>query len=394
VGILAVGFLALDRLSRKTEDSTNAKPKGQVVRTQVQALHVEDYEVEVEAQGVVRPHHEVTLTPQVPGKIVRIHRNFEDGAFFQEGEILVELEADDYETAVVSAEAQVARTRAALTQEQARATQAKLNWDDLGYKEAPSELVLRIPQLEDAKANFKSAEASLARTQRDLERTKIRAPFDGRVRHRTVGLGQSVGAGSELGVLFDVGYAEIRLPIAARQRRHLALPETDADAAVPVVIRDAIDPEEESVWAGQIIRTEGALDRHSLELFAIARVDDPFGLSSKRPPLRIGQPVTASIPGRVLDDVVALPRNAVWQLNQVNLVEEGSMTLRTLTIEPLWKDKNHVIVRDSAIGNGALLATTRLVFAPEGAEVAIIPDASEEQDATAGVTRPSTSKTN
>lgn len=390
-----LGFLALDQLSRKTKDTTENEPEAQTVRTQVQALHVEDYEVHVEAQGIVLPHHEVTLTPQVPGKIIKIHRNFENGTFFQENEVLVELEADDYETALVSAEAQVARTWAALAQEEARAIQAKLNWDDLGYGEAPTDLVLRIPQLQDAKANFKSAEASLARARRDLERTKIRAPFNGRVRQRVVGLGQSVGAGSELGVLFDVGHAEIRLPIAARQRRHLALPETDADAPVPVIIRDAIDPEEESVWKGQIIRTEGALDRHSLELFAIARVDDPFGLSSKLPPLRIGQPVTASIPGRVLDKVVALPRNAVWQLDQVHLVDKASMTLQLLTIQPLWKDKAHVIVRDPAITDGALLATTRLVYAPDGAEVEIMPDAPVANEAaTAGIVRPSTSGTN
>ena len=36
--------------------------------------------------------------------------------------------------------------------------------------------------------------------------------------------------------------------------------------------------------------------------------------------------------------------------------------------------QNHVVVRDALIGNGTLLATTRLVYAPDGAAVEIIPN--------------------
>lgn len=49
----------------------------------------------------------------------------------------------------------------------------------------------------------------------------------------------------------------------------------------------------DTVWQAKIVRTKGALDENALELFAVARVDDPFGLASGHPPLRIGQPVTA-----------------------------------------------------------------------------------------------------
>jgi hypothetical protein len=45
-----------------------------------------------------------------------------------------------------------------------------------------------------------------------------------------------------------------------------------------------------------------------------------------------------------------------------------------MTIQPVWSDEEYVIVRDPLIHDGALLATTQLVYAPEGAEVEIIPD--------------------
>ncbi|MDA7560004.1 hypothetical protein N8683_03865 [bacterium] len=127
-------------------------------------------------------------------------------------------------------------------------------------------------------------------------------------------------------------------------------------------------------WQARIIRTEGALNEDSLELFAIARVDDPFARLSGDTPLRIGQPVTGVIQGRVLKDVYALPRVAVHELDQINLVNAAELTLFRKTIEKLWSDEEHIVVQDASIENGAWLATTHLVYAPDGTKVEIIPD--------------------
>ncbi len=110
-----------------------------------------------------------------------MHPNFEDGAFFNKGDVLAELDPADLQAALTAAESRLARAEAALAQEEARAKQAKLNWEDIGYDEEPSPLVLRIPQLKEANAVITSARADLDQAKRNLNRSKIRAPFDGRV---------------------------------------------------------------------------------------------------------------------------------------------------------------------------------------------------------------------
>jgi multidrug efflux pump subunit AcrA (membrane-fusion protein) len=254
-----------------------------------------------------------------------------------------------------------------------RANQARLNWEDLGYDEEPSDLVLRGPQLREAEANMKSAKAQLDQANRNLERTKVRAPFDGRVRRRTVGLGQSVGPGTPLGSVFAIEFAEVRLPITARDMAFLTLPEGPDDPPVEVQLRDAL-AQDETVWAAQIIRTEGTLDENSLELFAIARVSDPFGRRSPHPPLRIGQPVVATMPGSVLKDVLVVPRVAVRQLDHIILLDPNELTIESRRIETIWSDEECVIVRDPTIADGSLLATTHLIYAPDGSKVEILPD--------------------
>jgi multidrug efflux pump subunit AcrA (membrane-fusion protein) len=213
-----------------------------------------------------------------------------------------------------------------------------------------------------AEADLDSAAAQLQRAELDLTRTKILAPFDGRVRQKSVGLGQAVGPATALGDIFTVDFAEVRLPISGKQLQFLDLPELADDPPVEVELRNAITETSDTVWKAKIVRTEGVLDANFRELFAIARVDDPFGRKSGHPPLRIEQPVVARIVGQVLTDVVALPRVAVRQLDQVNLVDKTTLTLIPKTIDPIWSDEDDIIVRDPDIQPGMLLSTTHLVY--------------------------------
>ena len=379
--ILAIGVFGYLTLSVEPEEPKKGRGKPRPIKTQVVELVSQNYPTRITSQGNVRPHDQITLNSEVAGRIVRISPNFEDGAFFNEGDVLVELDTADFEAILANAEAQVARMTSSYALEKAQSDQARQNWERLRPKqdEQPDPLVLRIPQLKQAEANVKSANAQLDRAQRDLERTRIRAPFDGRVRQRLVGLGQAIRINSTLGTIFASDYAEIRLPISAEDLPLLALPENLGDPPVDVELSDSLKPGNRALWKAEIVRTEGALDASSLELFAIAKVDDPFGLHSGKPPLRIGQPVTASISGKILENVMPLPRLGVKRLDQVYLVDPDKMTLHNRTIVAIWADEDHVIIRDPDIPDGMLMATTKLGYAPEGGQVEILPDINPDE---------------
>lgn len=372
IGLLAIGGGAFWLLSAQPEKEKAAPAAKKALRTRVTELVVQDYPVVIKTNGVVQAHNEVTLSAQVSGQITHVNSMFEAGSYFAAGDVLVELDDRDHKTAVAVAVAQHLGAKSAL--ELAKQDhQRKLG---LFRKNSVSEAEVNLAAATQtqAEAQLDSATADVEQAERDLERTKIRAPFDGRVRQKTVGVGQSVGPGTALGVVFAVDFAEVRLPIAGPELPFLDLPELAEDAPVQVELRDAINKASATVWKARIVRTEGALDENSLELFVIAQVDDPFGRKSGHPPLRIGQPVVASMAGKVIDNVVAVPRIAVRQLDRVFLVDQTELTLMARTIAPIWSDEDNVIVRDPLIHDGALLSTTHLVYAPDGSKVEIIPD--------------------
>ena len=346
----------------------------QRLKTERLVLSRTHFPVFLESQGTVSPHHTTTLTAQVPGTIITIPPSFEDGAFFRKDDVLLELDPGDLQADLSSAESRLARAEAALAQEEAKAKQARLNWDDIGYKEEPSPLVLRVPQLKDARAQVTAARTDVEQATRNLQRAQIRAPFDGRVKKRLVGLGQAVTATTPLGEIFSTDLAEIRLPLSADQIPFIVLPKRESDPPVPVTITDALGKRSESsttTWNAEIIRTEGALDETSRELFVIARITDPFGLHNGKPELKIGQPVRATIQGITLPDVFVIPRTALRGVNRIFLINPDTLTLKRRNLSPIWSTTDSFIVRDN-LQQGDWLATSRLTYAPDGAPIEII----------------------
>jgi multidrug efflux system membrane fusion protein len=336
-------------------------------------LKLEDYPVIIRSQGTVRARTRSTLIPEVSGRILSVSPAFRDGGFFEKGDLLLEIDPSDYAAAVVVSEATLAQAVSALAQEKAQSKQAQENWDKLGKGDA-NPLVLREPQLAEAQARVDSAQARLDQSEREWERTKITAPYAGRILQQQVDIGQVVGLNTTLASIFAVDYVEIRLPLSNEHLDHIKLPEAyrgeGANAAPlgPKVKLSGTYGSRTIVWDGQIVRADGALDLRSRQLFVVAQVDNPYGRSdSDKPPLKVGQFVQAEIDGITLENVFVVPRSVVRGGNEV-LIVDGQSKLERRIIEPLWSDRANVVTR-VGLNEGEVICLTALAFVANGASV-------------------------
>jgi RND family efflux transporter MFP subunit len=286
-------------------------------------------------QGTVSPRTQTVLVSEVNGAIVETVDRFNAGGFLRKGDVLLRIDPKDYQAALKRAEAQVANRQALLAQEQARAEQARKDWENLRRPGEPSDLVLRVPYVAEAEANLRSAQADLQQARVNLERTVIRAPFDGLLREKRVDLGQYVAIGSQLAVLYAVDRAEVRLPLTEADSQFVQLPAAgtgDADGA-PVVLRATIAGTSHT-WPARLVRSEGVIDERSRVIHAVVAVEDPYGLSGREgPALPFGTFVQAEIPARVDHQVVGVPRHALRGGNQLMVVgEDGKLHLRDVHV--------------------------------------------------------------
>ncbi|GFD81837.1 RND superfamily efflux pump MFP component [Tenacibaculum sp. KUL118] len=275
----------------------------------------------VKSQGNVVPRNKTTLSAQVSGQVVSLSDVFIAGGTFEKGDVLATLEQDDYRTDLKLAEAELAQAKAALQEEIARGKVAEQEWRSVSSV-APPELGLRKPQLAKEQANVKASEAKLERAKRNLERTKITAPYNGIVVERNIDLGQFVAAGTMLGTVYSTDTAEVRLPIPDSDLMFVDIAGQSSDSA-PVFLSASVGGIKRT-WQGKLVRSEGILDTNSRVVYAIVEVQDPYNLkSSHGAPLRFGQFVEAEITSRQNEALIVLPRSILRLDNTVLTVNDN-----------------------------------------------------------------------
>lgn len=305
--------------------------------------------------GVVTPKNKTQLVTEVQGRMLTIAPNFVAGGVVKKGEQLAVIEPSDYEADLMQAQASLAQAEAALEEEVARGEVAKNDWKGFDGG-VPPELGLRLPQLKKEQANVKFQQAALARAQRNLERTIIRAPFDGIIKARHVDLGQYVTLGTNLGELYDTRIAEIRLPLA---NNDLAYLESVDNPDTQVTLSASLAGKEVS-WIGTIVRSEGVIDADNRMVYLVAEINDPYLRKSRKEgqmPLKYGSFVTAVIKGRTVDGIVQLPRHLVRN-GQVAVVSKDNV-IEIREVNVVRTDIDSVYIKDS-LSDGERISLTKL----------------------------------
>lgn len=339
----AVALLWITRPKPTLREIEEIRPAVEIVEVQPVALRLN-----VESQGTVQPSRQSRLSSEVAGRVVAVSERFAEGAFFQEGDELLRVEASTYETALATAEAEAAQARLVLEEEKARAGQARREWEELGGGEA-SPLVLRQLHLQRAEAALAAAEAAVGQARADLEKTRITAPYDCLIHQRRADLGDYLQPGREIAEVFAVHRVEVRLPVSPAEAAFLpgwvfgSLPSRDQE--YPVLLQHEFGGRTWD-WEGRLIRSEGRIDPRSRLAYLIVEVNDPYLTgNSETPPLAIGSFVRAWLPGRHVDEAFVLPRTALDGTDRVFVVDEQDrLRIRQVRVER--SAGNQVIITD------------------------------------------------
>jgi RND family efflux transporter MFP subunit len=322
-------------------------------------------------QGTVAPRLEINIVSQVSGKVKAVSGDFAPGGFFTVDELLLEVEDQGYQFALVRAKARVADAEQLVALEKGRVRQAQREWRDLGNKDA-NQLFLRKPQLASAHASLLAARADLGEAELNLRRTKIRAPFQGRINKKNVDIGQSISPGTVIAKVYSTDVAEVRLPLTDRQVALLDLPLSYTNGSTELVPANvtlsASFADQIWYWPGKIVRTDSSIDIDSRAVYAVAEINQPFAreLGSRRPPLSMGLFVQAEISGREIANVVTLPRRALRSDGTLLLVDSDNRLFYRKT-SMLKTDSSQVWVR--GLPAGTRVVVSHLPIAVAGMEV-------------------------
>lgn len=327
----------------------------------VESAMSDDLQLTVKTQGEVRPHTEIELVAQVSGRVVSVAKNFASGGAFEDGATLIKIDDADYKLAVTRAEARVAAAKTQVQLTEASAHVAKRNWDN-SIVGKPTALAMKLPQLEEARANLLSAQADLQAARLNLQRTNVSVPFNGRVRTKMADIGQYVTPGAPLGRVYSTEVAEIRLALNDSQLASLSLPigYQENGKEGPRVKFTGIFAGAPRTWYGRIVRTDAAIDSNTRTLYAVAQVDAPYGEGADDGvPMAMGLFVSAEIDGSELQDAIVIPRSAIRSGDQVYVVtKDGTLDIRTISIG--YSDSERAVVNSGlSVGEQVVVSPVR-----------------------------------
>lgn len=357
-----------------TKAPVEAKPSGDtgiVVRTMI--VHQKEQPAAVATQGLVVPAHEVSLQPEVQGRVVFRSKNLVPGGRFKKDEVLLRIDASEYALRAKQSATQIEQARQQLMLEQSRGDIAKEEWkligEDGSASDAGRSVALREPQRRDAESRIELAEHERGLAVLNVGRTTLRAPFNGFVRQGLVNVGQFISPQTSLGTL--VGSDEFWVQVSVPVDRLSSLRVPGFNAAVG-------EGSEVSVWQdlgkdrvvreGRILRLFGDVDPVGRMARVLAQVSDPLGVAAGESgpalPLLLGAYVRVDIQGRQMMAVIEVPRAAVHSGRYVYVMGEDDR-LEVREVEIAWRKQDTLLVA-SGLEDGDEIITSRISSAVEG----------------------------
>jgi multidrug efflux pump subunit AcrA (membrane-fusion protein) len=365
---LVLGVAVLVRAVSDREPPVSRERQEAVTAARVITMEPAIFAPEVSAFGSVEPASTWRALAQVAGEVARLDPDLRPGRLVEAGTELIRIDATDYELAEAQAVSRLAGAGARLAELAAREQnlEASLAIEHRALALAEEDLERRqtllqrtatsqasVDQAEEAvlqkraraqemenslnlvpaqksvqEAEKAIAQSQLAEARRNIERTRIVMPFDGRISDLDVERGQFVSAGQLMLVAEGIAAAEVSASLRLDQLETLVDDNLKLASVVDLSVGDldavprGLDLTAELrmilgsrvvTWPAAIRRASFALEPETRTIALVVGVDDPFrhAIPGERPPLVKGMFVEVVVRGATKEGVYRVPREAL-----------------------------------------------------------------------------------
>jgi len=368
----------------------------------------------VDAFGTVSPRTKVNLAAEVAGRIDYIHPSFREGGKILKNDVLITIDRRSFrldrgaaavrveqagtdirhlarEIQNLKADAGLARTNMALSLKELEriralsknqfASKASLDKAEQQYLAAriqlqsvENRLALTPTLIEQKKAALSMSKNDLAKADLVLEKSEIRAGFDGFVLSKLAEPGEYVNPGQILGKIYEQDGLDVEVGIPFEEVQWLkAAFEAGAMPSARVSIanlEEGLSP----VWTARVARIKARIDEKTRTLpltieigsLDLGQVETSNPLNRLKP----GTFVKCRIIGAVYKDIYRLPRHLLQSDNTLFVSADNHLDIRKVLV--LRKFEDHVFI-NQGLEPGDQVITSPLPGARDGMAITVKP---------------------
>ncbi len=362
------GFIVLKKM--KTPPRRNAV-REHPLAVRVMRVQPRSVAVTVRGYGQVRSRTVVPISAEVSGRITFVHDRMEEGDVVSRDEILLRIDERDYRIEYDSARDRLALLRRdrKLAENEFRRVQALYERKKVGTLSAVEKAESALNSIAD---RIRLLEKNMELARIKLQRCVIRAPFTCRVTGIDVEKGEYVSPGRKLLTITDDSDLEVVVSLDSRDAVELLRyrgggrrPEGWFEVVEPVACLVSWTENRTVSGTGRLDRVV-RFDPQTRTVFVAVRMQPDRKTSF---PLVDGMFCEVEIPGRTLERVYVLPREAVSFENTVYVVRDNRLHTRKVQVARV--EKGRAII-SSGLEPGDAVITTRLENPLENSLVRVI----------------------
>ncbi|MYD75619.1 MAG: biotin/lipoyl-binding protein [Gammaproteobacteria bacterium] len=400
VVFLAVGFAGFQYITANREDAPSLARKTPEPFVFVQQVSIRDEVPSVRLFGTVETPDFGSLTAAVEADVEKV--SVLEGDSVKKGDLLISLNSRDIELEIQQRQAELQEIEASINSDrvrhdadkQALETEKRLlelirksveraerlvetsagshaTLDNALQNEARQQLAIiqREQSINDfparqkqLKARLNKARAGLRKAERGLDRTRIVAPFDGRIAEVMVTMGDRVARGGKLLNLYNESGLEVRAQVPSS---FVSALQGAINESRPVVAQAVHENH----------RIELALHRLSALIEQGQGGVDAFFRSTAGQLPALGSTLAILVYMPVLKDVVPVPPDALYGGKRVYLVSDGILEPREVRQAGVRIEGNGnqtILLDGSRFSPGEYILTSRLPQAVGGLKVRIV----------------------
>ena len=372
--VIAGGILVFSLLMASKPETKPNDRKERVWSVAARTVAYDIYEPSISVFGELRAKREVRLRALVSGEVVDTDANFEDGARVSKGDLLLTIDPFNYDTRLDEAKAQMKGAQALLTERKAsvslayqdykrakqlfnKGTVSKKTLDDRS-----TDHTIKKARRDQQQSVVDRLAVQVKRAQRDLDNTKVVAPFDGYLTAISARSGRVLNPNDQIAVLFDADNFEVVFNLSdAEYGRFLQRNAEIIGRSVQV----AWDVGGERINLAAVIKRVGAqISQTTRGVDVYAEVEGPLP-----PNVRGGAFVSVNMTAQPIPDVMPIPKDALYGDNQAYRILAGR--LEPVALNDYIDDGEHILLR-SGLEAGEQVLLTRFNEAAPGVAVKVM----------------------
>ncbi|WP_421918524.1 efflux RND transporter periplasmic adaptor subunit [Marinifilum sp.] len=318
--LLVITSIALAGIVSTLLKGMKKDPEKNLNRTKLPIVKVEtveytSIETPVVEKGRLVSNLEVNLSSEVAGRIIESGVPLKVGQKFKKGDLLIKIYDKD---ARMDLRAQKSRFLNKLAE---NLPDIKVDyadnfqkWMDFFNSIDLDKNISDLPEVKSdqekvfmASRNIIGDYYAIKSAEVKLERRRIYAPFNGSFVEVNTQVGSVAGMGSKLAGIIESDNLELQVPVESKDIKWLKVNDKV----------DVLDSNGSVISTGTLIRKSDFVDQGTQSVSVFVKINNENGAE-----LYQGQFLTARFNGKIIEDAMEIPRNAVFRNNKVFVVED------------------------------------------------------------------------